>query len=307
MSLRVNKQKDTSMTQLDIWRIQAFNRLESLLAELGGDLNPNDATIDTLIRNLSQQPARPSDRLPYMGIFGVSDVVVGRQKAVLRLKALEGKITGDLNPNDALLDDLVRSLSRQPPRPADKQPYASLFAKSTMIWLTTENLLKIAPEANRDRVASLIPHLNRTMVNYKITTPVRQAHFLAQLAHESDRFNALEEYASGKDYELRSDLGNINPGDGVRYKGRGLIQITGRTNYALCGRALGIDLVAQPTRLADPDLACRSAGWYWDSRKLNPDADLNDVETITRVINGGLNGFDDRQQLLRAAKNEFRP
>lgn len=294
------------MTQLNIWRIQAFNRLEELLADLMGELNPNDAIIDTLIRNLSQQPPRPADRLPYAGLFGVSDVIVGRQKAIARLQVLEGKITGDLNPNDALVDDLVRSLSRQPPRPADKQPYASLFAKSTMIWLTPENLMAIAPEAKRARITSLIPHLNRTMVNYKITTPLRQAHFLAQLAHESDRFNALEEYASGQDYESRTDLGNIHPGDGVRYKGRGLIQVTGRTNYGLCGRALGIDLVAQPTRLADPDLACRSAGWYWDSRKLNPDADRNDIETITRVINGGLNGFSDRQELFKAAKKEFK-
>lgn len=298
--------RDRSMTQLDIWRIQAFNRLEELLADLEGDLNSSDAVIDTLIRNLSQQPARPSDRLPYMGIFGVNDVVLGRQKAIARLQALEGKITGDLNPNDALVDDLVRLLSHQPPRPADKQPYASLFPPSKMIWLTTESLLAIAPGSQRDRVESLVPHLNRTMVNYKITTPLRQAHFLAQVAHESDRFTALEEYASGQDYEMRADLGNVNPGDGVRYKGRGLIQITGRANYVLCGRALGVDLAGQPTRLADPDLACRSAGWFWDNRKLNPDADRNDIETITRVINGGLNGFADRQQLFSAARQEFR-
>lgn len=97
------------MTQLDIWRIQAFNRLEDLLADLEGDLNANDALIDTLIRNLSQQPARPSDKLPYMGIFGVSDGIVGRQKAIARLRELEGKITGELNPNDGLVDSLVRS------------------------------------------------------------------------------------------------------------------------------------------------------------------------------------------------------
>ncbi len=140
------------------------------------------------------------------------------------------------------------------------------------------------------------------MVEFNISTPLRQAHFLAQIAHESDRFNALEEYASGEDYEGRDDLGNTQPGDGVRFKGRGLIQITGRTNYGDCGKALGVDLINNPTKLAAPDLASRSAGWFWAINQLNGDADNDDVRTVTRVINGGYNGLDDRIMLLQAAK-----
>lgn len=290
------------MTQLTIWRTQAFCRLDKLLSQLEGDAGPPDELVDALIRNLSQLPTRPADKPPYVGIFSVTDVVNGRRKALEQLQKLEDKIQGDLCPTDTLMDDLLRVLSNLPKRPADKQPYASLFPVPKMVWLTPQQISKIAPAADRDRVATLTPYLNRAMVEFEINTPLRQAHFLAQVAHESDRFNALEEYASGEEYEWRDDLGNTQSGDGVRFKGRGLIQITGKANYRNCGEDLGVDLIKNPKRLAEPDLACRSAGWYWDTRKLNPDADRDDVETVTYVINGGYNGLEDRQHLLAAAK-----
>lgn len=293
-------------TQLTIWRFQAFDRLERLVSKMQGGINPNDASVDSLIRVLSQQPPRPADKPPYLGIFAVSDVTIGRKKSVARLQELADTVQGGLNSTDSLVDDLIRSLSSLPKRPADKSPYVSLFPPSAMVWLTPQQIKAIAPEASSSRVATLTPFLNRTMVEYEINTPLRQAHFLAQLAHESDRFNALEEYASGEAYEWNSDLGNVQSGDGVRFKGRGLIQITGRTNYRDCGSDLGVDLIANPKRLAEPDLACRSAGWYWSTRKLNPDADRDDVRTITRVINGGSNGMSDRVQLLQAAKRVLR-
>jgi putative chitinase len=140
------------------------------------------------------------------------------------------------------------------------------------------------------------------LAEFDLTTPLRQAHFLAQLCHESGSFNYLEELASGEDYEWREDLGNVEAGDGVRFKGRGLIQITGRTNYGDCGEALGVDLLANPTRLADDDLACRSAGWFWSTRNLSSFADRDDVDTVTYRINGGYNGYDDRLQYLDSAK-----
>jgi putative chitinase len=143
------------------------------------------------------------------------------------------------------------------------------------------------------------------MQRYGITTAMRKAHFLSQTAHESDGFNTNEEYASGAAYEGRRDLGNTKSGDGVRFKGRGLIQVTGRSNYAECGNALGVDLIGNPQRLADFDLACLSAGWYWDTRNLNSYADNDDVIQITRIINGGLNGLDDRQAYLARAKQVF--
>lgn len=290
------------MMQLQIWRLQALVRLLALVAKLQGDTCKSDELIDGLIRKLNGQPARPTDKPAYVGIFGAIDTPAGRKKACDQLQTCWNKLQGDCNDTDGLVDDLLRVLSNLPPRPSDKQPYASIFPISKMAWITPDKLRAIAPEAPSGRPEQLAPQLNRTMIEYSINTPLRQAHFLAQVAHESDRFNALEEYASGEDYEYRDDLGNTQPGDGVRYKGRGLIQVTGRTNYGECGRALGVDLINNPKRLADPDLASRSAGWYWSTRQLNGDADRDDVRTVTRVINGGYNGLDDRIQLLQAAK-----
>lgn len=103
-------------------------------------------------------------------------------------------------------------------------------------------------------------------------------------------------------YEGRKDLGNTEPGDGFKFRGRGLIQTTGRANYAATGEALGIDLLRDPTLLALPENAARSAGWYWQSRGLNALADLGDFRRITLRINGGTNGLADRQALYTAAQ-----
>ncbi|NJK59907.1 MAG: glycoside hydrolase family 19 protein [Oscillatoriales cyanobacterium SM2_1_8] len=157
------------------------------------------------------------------------------------------------------------------------------------------------------QLARFLPHLNRTLREYQIDTPLRIAHFLAQIAHESDGFNTAEEYASGAAYEGRLDLGNTQPGDGRRFKGRGLIQVTGRANYGEAGRALGVDLLNNPTRLAEADLATRSAGWFWQSRRLNAHADRDDIYTVTRRINGGYNGLADRQNYLARAKRVLPP
>ena len=134
-----------------------------------------------------------------------------------------------------------------------------------------------------------------------ITTKPRQAMFLAQLAHESGGLRYMEEIASGAAYEGRRDLGNTQPGDGRRFKGRGPIQLTGRSNYAAASRALGIDLVNNPTRAADPDVGFRTAAWYWNTRNLNKYADSGDFKELTRRINGGYNGLADRQKYYARA------
>jgi putative chitinase len=162
--------------------------------------------------------------------------------------------------------------------------------------------MQMTPEANPQRLRQLVPHLNQAMARFGINTRLRQAHLLAQIAHESDRFMALEAARSGTDYEGRKDLGNTQRGDGVKYKPRGLIQLVGRTNYAAVSKALGVDLINHPQRLTDPELAALSAGWFWSTNQLNGDADKDDVRTVTRVVNGGYNGLDDRVQLLQAAK-----
>lgn len=289
-------------SQLEIWRVQGFERLFELLTALPPATHPQDTAVDGLVRSLSQLPARPADKPAYVGIFAVTNPVAGRQAAIARLRELAPQLTGNLIPVDGLLDNLIRALSALPQRPADKQPYASLFPPTPLQWLRAQDLGAIASDAPSQRLAQLAPQLNYSLIEFDIATPLRQAHFLAQIAHESDHFRAVEEYASGADYEWRSDLGNVYPGDGVRFKGRGLIQITGRKNYRECGHALGVDLVANPARLEDPDLACRSAAWFWATHQLNPLADRDDVEAITEVINGGWNGLSDRIQLLATAK-----
>lgn len=153
--------------------------------------------------------------------------------------------------------------------------------------------------------ANFAEGLNAACMKYVIDTPPRIAQFLAQLAHESANFYYTEEIASGAVYEGRVDLGNTQPGDGVKYKGRGLIQITGRRNYQAVSVALGIDFVNNPTKLADRPWCCESAGWYWNDRNLNALADQDSVDgfkAITRKINGGLNGWDSRLAWWEKAK-----
>lgn len=168
----------------------------------------------------------------------------------------------------------------------------------------------------KDKVVAILPgvaHLDDYfyplvygMEMFDIDTPPRMGAYLAQIGEESNRFRALKEYASGKEYEGRADLGNTAVGDGERYKGRGPIQITGRTNYRRCGEGLNLDLLAQPELLEEPANAFMSSGWYWKDKGLNGWGDqpesyvhpgvhhYDKFQWITVLINGGLNGYADR-------------
>ena len=172
--------------------------------------------------------------------------------------------------------------------------------------VTAQQILAIVPDAEPVRVDELLPHLNRTMVEFRINTRLRQAYFIETITHESVSFNVLQEFASGKAYEGRSDLGNTNLGDGARFKGRGLMMITGRTNYQDCGNALGIDLIAYPERLADYDLACRSSGWIWSLRRLNEQADKDNAYNFYRAI-GVIDLRQNRLEKLERAKRVLLP
>lgn len=169
--------------------------------------------------------------------------------------------------------------------------------------ITIDDLAAVMPHAGK-RAAVFLPALNASMAHWGIDTPERQAAFLAQLAHESGQLRYVEELASGAAYEGRADLGNTEPGDGVRFKGRGLIQITGRKNYRDCSMALFGDtrLLTEPEILEQVGPACESAGWFWYSRGLNALADVGKFERITRRINGGLNGLPDRLAAWERAK-----
>lgn len=126
--------------------------------------------------------------------------------------------------------------------------------------------------------------------------PKRLAHFMAQLCHESGSFRYMEEIASGEAYEGKRGLGNTFPGDGKRFKGRGPIQLTGRANYREFGKRIGIDLERHPEIAAIPSIGLHTALEYWKVHGLNELADADDLEAITRRINGGTNGLDDRRR-----------
>lgn len=165
-------------------------------------------------------------------------------------------------------------------------------------------LAEIMPAA-RQRAAAFLAPLNDAMAEFGIDTPARQAAFLAQIAHESGSLRYVRELASGDAYEGRADLGNTDPGDGRRFKGRGLIQVTGRANYAACSMALYGDfqtLMLRPELLEETAPACRSAAWFWATHGLNTLADVGDFARITRRINGGTNGSTERQAFYALAQ-----
>ena len=168
--------------------------------------------------------------------------------------------------------------------------------------------------------------LEETFAKYDISTPKRQAAFIGQCQHESANFKTLEEnlhykaeslmkvwpsrftdkivadaYANNpekianKVYGGRMGNGNEESGDGWKYHGRGLIQLTGKENYERCGASINVDLINNPDYLLDPKYATLSAGWFWNRKGLNELADAKDIETMTKRINGGLIGFDDRK------------
>lgn len=155
------------------------------------------------------------------------------------------------------------------------------------------------------RAKKWAPHITAAMARYQINTPARQAAFLAQMGHESGRLVWVCEIwgptTAQSGYEGRRDLGNTKAGDGKRFMGRGLIQITGRANYERCGKALGLDLIAKPQLLELPINAAMSAAWYWNSRKLNALADAGEFDRITVSINGGQNGREERRALWASA------
>lgn len=178
--------------------------------------------------------------------------------------------------------------------------------------ITEAQLAEIVPNAGKKAIEVFLPLLNRYMPEYAIDTPERAAAFIAQIAHESGAFRYTREIwgptEAQKRYEKRADLGNLYPGDGKKFMGRGLIQITGRANVAACSFALTGDpdnFLNSPELLSTPSYATQSACWFWHDRALNKLADEGDFEKITKRINGGLNGLSDRLQYFERAKKIF--
>lgn len=166
-----------------------------------------------------------------------------------------------------------------------------------------EKLAIVLPLAAASKIERYFEPLKAGMVKYGITTPLQMAHYIAQLGHESMSFLYTEELASGAAYEGRKDLGNKVAGDGRRFKGRGLIQLTGRANYTAYSKFTGIDYLSDPAQLStDPMVAVDVSCWFWTDRRLAALAEIDDVKAVTKRINGGYNGLDDRMQNLRRAK-----
>ena len=169
-----------------------------------------------------------------------------------------------------------------------------------------DDLRAICTHTKQAQLALFVQPLNQAMREFEIDENVaRETHFLAQVAHESGGFQYVREIASGAAYEGRSDLGNTEQGDGEKFRGRGLVQITGRANYARCGAALGLDLLDSPELLEIPANAARSAGWFWRTHGCNALADLGDARAITKRINGGLRGLENRLMYLALAQERF--
>ena len=177
--------------------------------------------------------------------------------------------------------------------------------------VTEQQLQRIMPNA-RGQAGVFVSALNAAMTRRQISSPKRQAAFLAQLGHESGQLQYVRELG-GEQYLSKYDTGSLaaklgntpeTDGDGQRYRGRGLIQITGRNNYLRCSLALfgNERLLRTPELLELPQWAAESAAWFWWIRELNVLADRDEFEAITRKINGGLNGLADRLELWGRAR-----
>jgi putative chitinase len=178
--------------------------------------------------------------------------------------------------------------------------------------VSPETLRRIMPHLTRKAAATYAPPLSDALEQYDITTPARMAAFIAQIAHESGELLFWEEIwgptEAQKGYEGRADLGNFEPGDGFRYRGRGPLQVTGRANYRACGAKLGLDLESDPDLVATPDVGFRCAALFWDDKRLNLLADRESAAAfavITKRINGGLNGLAERDRYHAAARQAF--
>ena len=201
--------------------------------------------------------------------------------------------------------------------------------------ITLEQLKSFFEETDDSVLANFVDPINKVIEDFDINTPERISMFLAQVGHESGGLTKLHEnlnykaarltqifpkyfkdvdpddYANNPErianrvYASRMGNGDEQSGDGYRFRGRGAIQLTGRSNYTSCGSDLEVNLIENPDWLETPEGAIMSAAWFWDQRDLNDYADKNDVLTVTKKINGGTIGLDERKELYEEALKIF--
>lgn len=168
-----------------------------------------------------------------------------------------------------------------------------------------QQLAYIMEGATDDDIELHLPFINFCMSKFEIDTPLRMQHFLAQCAHESDSLKYMREISSGEQYEGREDLGNTEPGDGKRFVGRGPIQITGRFNYTEFFNYIGRSQLINTPEILEQELALAwlASGWFWSVlKKINSWADKDNIEMVTKRVNGGLRGINSRKKYLQRAK-----
>jgi putative chitinase len=237
-------------------------------------------TVQALL-NFSIDRLAPLKHLKIDGSIGPATIeAIGQFQKAVSLQSEGGKI----DPASETLNELRKAVPSE---------------------LSEQVLTALMPDATAAAVSRYLQPLMDGMDANGIDTPLRKAHFLAQLGHESCDLRYSQELASGTAYEGRTDLGNTQAGDGPRFKGRGLIQVTGRFNYAAYGRHKDRDFVTPPTHnllATDPELAVDVSCWFWTRHNLNSIADTDDIRAVTKVINGGYNGLPDREVRLNRAK-----
>ena len=206
--------------------------------------------------------------------------------------------------------DAQLAISKEVQLGRDARANVASVSTSGTPQISAADLASIMPSSSEQARAAFLQPLNRAMEEFGINTRVRQAHFLGQIAHESGSLRFVTEIWKPTAFQLRYEppgtlaqaLGNTEKGDGQRYRGRGLILITGRANYRRFGDALGVDLIGEPDLAARPDVAARIAAMFWSIKGLNELADRDDPREITRRINGGFNGLTAREEAVERAK-----
>ncbi len=249
----------------------------------GGANQKIDVKIIQAALNLSRSSAfQLTEKLSIDGSIGKKTVsaIEHYQASVVKMHRPDGRI----DPHGNTLRHLKKSISK---------------------GLSMDALIAIMAHGSSNSVKKYHSLLAKQLPIYNINTPLRTSHFLAQIGHESMSLTYTEEIATGSAYEGRKDLGNTHKGDGTRFKGRGLIQLTGRKNYSDYGFYACLNLLAKGNEnliSAHPSIALDASIWFWNVRKLNQLSDADDLKGVTRRINGGYNGLDDRQAYLNRAK-----
>lgn len=262
------------------------------------------------------------------GIFGGGTEMAVKEYQMDKNLGVDGLVgSGTMSTLRADTPDYQGAAAAPPPTAVEPAADGSILSKS--------QLKAIMPSASDENIDKYIEPLNKDLQAYGINTKLRIAHFIAQIAHESGSFKfsvenlnysakalrgvfgkyfptdeLAEQYArqpekiASRVYASRMGNGDEASGEGWKFRGRGLIQLTGKDNYTQLGASIGQDLVSNPDSLSqNADTAVKAACWFWDGRKLNGYADQDDIKSITKRINGGYNGLEDREKYLNNAKS----